>query len=64
MCGKWENVVVAEGTWSFMANRLAPRRAVEEGRRRALSLWLLGALAGLSWLGLIATALLVVDALG
>lgn len=46
-----------------MTNRLAPRRAVEEGRRRALSLWLLGAFAGLAWLGLIATAILVKDAL-
>ena len=56
--------MVAEGTWSFMANRLAPHRAAEEGRRRALSLWLLGAMASLAWLGLIAAVLVVKDVLG
>ena len=55
--------MVAEGTWSFMTSRLAPRRAAEEERRRALSLWLLGAFSVLAWLGVIAAALLIRDIL-
>jgi hypothetical protein len=55
----WETKVVAEGTWSFVTNRLAPRRIAEERRRRALSLLVIGALAGLSWLAVIAVGLAI-----
>jgi len=53
--------MVAEGTWSFLTNRLAPSRTAGDERRRAVAVWLLVVLALLAWVGVIGALLVLTE---